>query len=142
MMPRIEKVKNHLKKNKKIYIAGAAGVVAGAVVGAVGIWVYASRNGANIAMVDSMKLTLINWKSPHTSQTVQVVLPQLGHPGNAVQCLENGTVYASQGAAARALDVNPVAVVRHLQGKQESVAGKHLIKITEAGVPVLEMAAA
>jgi len=53
----ISEVKNHIRRNKTVYIAGVTGFTIGAMLGLV----YQSPR--NIAMIDSFKL--INWKSPH-----------------------------------------------------------------------------
>ena len=132
MGKRIDRVKKHFADNKGAYIAGGVGVLIGAAVATV---VVLKQTEGNKAIVDSYNL--IKYKSPHTSQTVQILLPALGNPGNAVQCIETGTVYASQGEAARTLKIDPSIISRHLNGKQEHVGGNHFKKITEAGVPIL-----
>lgn len=129
-MSKVQKIKSHLRENRKVYIAASIGVVVGAV-GALVLYGHGNK-----ATIDSWKL--INWKSPHTSQTLQVVLPQLGHPGNAVQCIENGTIYASQGEAARSLGVPSDYVSKHLRGELPNVAGVVLKKVTERGIPIAE----
>jgi hypothetical protein len=130
-MSKVQKIKTHIKENKKTYIVGGVCFVVGAAAMAI------VKGSQNTAIVDSFNI--LKYKSPHTSQTVLVALPQLGHPGNAVQVVgDPGTIYASQGEAARALGVTPTAVGKHLKGDIPNVAGVVLKKITEKGEPIAE----
>jgi len=128
-MQTIQKVKSHLKNNKKVYLTGGICLVVG------GVIVYVAQGINNVAVVDSFKVQV---NSPTTNNILQITLPSLGHPGNAVQCLDDGTIWASQGEAARALGVNPDVVSKHLHGKVASVGGKTLKKISEKGAPLAE----
>lgn len=123
---RIQKIKTHVQENKKVYIGTGVGILVGSVV-----TLTATRK--TVIIVDSLKL--INWKSPHTSQ---IILPALGDPGNVVQCLETGSIYASQGQAARELGVAPQAVSAHLKGAMPDLKGKHYKRIGKAGHPLAE----
>jgi hypothetical protein len=130
-MSKVQTIKKHVKDHKEAYIAGAVCFI----VGAAGALII--KGSQNTAIVDSFNM--IKYKSPHTSQTLQVVLPQLGHPGNAVQIVgDPGTIFASQGAAARAFGVTPDVVSRHLRGEIPDVVGNVLTKLTERGVPIAE----
>lgn len=123
-----EKAKAHFKKNKNVYIGTGVGIVVG------GMVVFVLKSGVNKATIDSFKL--INWKSPHTSQTIQVTIPRMGNSGNAVQCLENGVIYPSQNAAAKALNLNPSTVSKYLNGMRESADGFTFDKVTESGIQI------
>ncbi len=111
MNARIVKVKNHLKENRVTYFVGAGCTVVGV---AVGVIVF----GNGVQIVDSLKL--INWKSPHTSQTVLI---RQGHPGYIVRCKETGALFPSQNAAAKAMGINQGSLSQHLAGKFPQAGG-------------------
>ena len=132
----IEQIKKHIYENRKVYIVAGVSLLVGIMIGGVTVFVLKKSLG-NKVIIDSFNL--IKYKSPHTSQTImQVVLPYLGHPGNALQCIETGTIYASQGQAAKELGVNPSTIRKVLNGLQEDIRGLHFTKLTEAGVPIAE----
>ena len=111
-----QKVKTHFRENKKVYIATAAGVVAGAV----SVMIFGP---SQIVLVDSLKL--INWKSNHTSQTI-VQLQRRGTLSNFVKDLDTDAIYESQNLAAKALGVSPSCVSQHLRGIRPHLNGHHL----------------
>jgi hypothetical protein len=129
MNQRIEKMKTHLRENKKVYVTGSVCLLVGAATALV-----LTRNG-NKATIDSWKL--INWKSPHTSQTIQVLIPPRGNSGNAIQCDLTGAIYPSQNFAAKELKLNPGNLSSHLNGKKDSVKGMTFTKLTENGEPLV-----
>ncbi len=122
MHDRIEKIQNHFKENKTVYLAGAGGVV----IGAIGVFV---TSGGGVQIVDSMKLTLVNWKSPHTSQTVMI---RRGHPGNIIRCDQTGELFASQARAAKANNISGASLSMHLRGLKENVKGLTFNNLGEA----------
>lgn len=135
-MSRIQKIKDHVVRNKKVYITGGVCFVLGA---AIGGGVVAKQQ--NIAIIDSFKL--INWKSPHTSKTVQINIPRKGNSGNVIRDTATGTIYPSQNEVVKALGVDPSNLSRHLNGKYPDADGKifeklidgasdHVLKTTES----------
>jgi len=131
MNTKVEKIKNHFKENKKLYI----GLGIGAVVGVAGTIIF-KKNDGNQAIVDSFKL--VNWKSPHTSQLIQVAIPRRGNSGNAIQCDQTGTIFPSQNLAAKEMDLNAGNLSQQLNGKIPSVNGFTFTKLTESGDPIAE----
>jgi hypothetical protein len=122
-MSKIENIKNHFKNNKVTYIA--CGVTA-VVVAGVTYYVVGKP-----ALVNVRPVQLLNWKS---QQTVEVFIEALGDPGNIVQDLTTGTIYASQNQAAKALGVFPARITEHLAGKLPNVNGHELVKLGKAAV--------
>ncbi len=120
MNNRIEKIKNHLSENKVTYFVGTGCLVVGT---AVGFFAF----GGGVQIVDSLKVTLINWKSPHTSTTILV--PQGNGYGYKVKDTTTGSLYPSQGCAAKALGVCPSVMSGHLTGKIDDVNGHILERI-------------
>jgi len=128
MNQRIEKIKQHFHNNKKVYITGGVCLV----VGAAGGVLYASKKAEMI--VDAYKLQI---NSPTTNNIItQLILPALGDPGNVVQCIETGTIYASQRQAAKELGLSTSNVSKHLHGQLSHVKGNHLKVIGKAGQPL------
>jgi hypothetical protein len=123
----VEKVKTHVREHKEAYIAGSVGVLAGAA----GVLIFRDSS----ALVSFKETMNLKYKSP-TSIIAQFIIPALGDPGNVVQSVETGTVYASQGQAARELGVDPSVVSRHLKGVLPDVKGAHLKVIGKAGHPL------
>ncbi len=116
-------IRKHFRDNKKVYLAGTAGVVIGAGVAYVGL--------QNKALVGIRPIQVLTWKS---KQTVEVFIEALGDPGNIIQDTTTGVVYASQGQAARELDLTASDVSKHLAGKTNHVKGHIFEKIGKASI--------
>lgn len=128
-MSKIENIKNHVRENKKVYIGTAAGLAVGAAVGVgigVGLSVRQSGPITNVRPIQAFA-----YKS---NQTVEVIVEALGDPGNIVQDMTTGTIYASQNQAAKALGVDKSIISRHLHGSVESINGHILQKLGKAAV--------
>jgi len=124
-----ERTKQHLKDNKEAYIVGGTCLVVGCVAG-----IALANNAEVIQIVDAFKVQI-------ASPTTNIVIAALGDPGNVVQSLTTKEVWASQGAAARALGVAPARIVEHLAGKIPNVSGHELKILGKAGFPVEPIAA-
>lgn len=133
MGQKIEKVKTHLRENKKTYIASSCTAVV-AIVST--LLVMNRRGGLTVGDQDINQLGLVNWK-PIAKNIFDVDvayhIEPLGDPGNVILDETTGGVFASQGATARALDVHPTRVSDHLHGKTDHVAGHKLKIIGKAG---------
>lgn len=122
-----ERAKQHLKDNKKTYIA-CAGT---AVVAAVGTF-FATRK-ATMTVGDQDITQVLSWK-PEAHQHLEVWIEALGDPGNIIQDNDTGTIYASQGQAAKELGVTPSAISQQLSGKAPHVRGHTFTKLGKAMV--------
>lgn len=127
MGERMEKVKSHLKENKKSYIA--CGVTA--VVTAVGTIVVMCRK--KVVVGDQDIVQVLSYK-PHANQHLEVWIEALGDPGNVIQDTTTGTIYPSQGQAARELGLTPSRISNQLNGRTPHVEGHTFAKIGKAGV--------
>lgn len=123
MNQKIEKIKKHFRENKKVYISGSVCLVVGLATGAL-----AFRSNA---LVNAKPIQVLTWKS---KQTIEVFVEALGDPGNIIQDTTTGIIYASQGQVAKALDVDPSTVSRHLSGILPTVKGHTLINLGKAMV--------
>jgi len=128
MNQKIERIKNHLVENKKVYIAAVAGAVMGGIVVLMIIKYRRLPSEINVTRI----------LSPGDENIMKVFINPLGDPGNVVQCVETGTVYASQGQAARELGVSAIEVCKHLKGRYENINGNHLIILGKAGQVLAE----
>ena len=120
-MSKIESIKNHVREHKKAYVVGgtvaAVGVAAG--VGYI-LGVRTTPKNVDTLVAPSNTINGLAWKP---TQTIEVVVEALGDPGNIIQDLTTGTIYASQNQAARELGVNAARISEHLAGKIPHVKG-------------------
>ena len=128
MNQKIERIKNHLVENKKVYIAAVAGAVMGGIVVLMIIKYRRLPSEINVTRI----------LSPGDENIMKVFINPLGDPGNVVQCVETGTVYASQGQAARELGVTATNIGNHLHGKISDIKGLHFIILGKAGQVLAE----
>jgi hypothetical protein len=126
-MERIEKVKNHIREHKEVYLAAAGG----AFVGAVGVLLLRDSP----AMISIKEIMNFKYKSPTTAIS-QIILPALGDPGNVVEEIESHTFFNSQGLYGRLHGIKPSEVSRHLRGELPDLNGKHLRVVGKAGHPI------
>ena len=122
-MSKVNKIKEHFKRNKKEYITGGVCLVVGAA-GAV-------LSLRNTALINTKAVQVLTWKS---NQTIEVHIEALGDPGNIIQDTATGDIWASQNQAAKALGVTASRVSSHLKGKQADVDGHVLTKLGKAHV--------
>ncbi len=132
MNQRIEKSKSHLTENKVTYILCGATVITTA------IMVYIYKGKLDKVLVQNKIAQVLSWKP---TATIEVYIEALGDPGNIVQDLTTGIVYASQGQAAREFGVNPARISDHLHGIIPDVNGHVLIRLAKAATrPLPEVA--
>ncbi len=116
-----------LEKVKIALAAAAAGMVVGIVIT---IIIYNRRGGEYIIMP--------RFWSSGDNNFMRVFINPLGDPGNVVQCVETGTIYASQGQAAKELGVSAARISQHLNGSTPNLFGNHLIILGKAGEVLAE----
>lgn len=121
----MNKFTTHFKNNKKVYITGGVCLVVGAV-GAI----LLTRNPADMN-VDNKIQQILSWKP---EATLEVYIEALGDPGNIVQDTTTGTIYASQGQAAKAIGVKPSDMSKHLNGVRAHLDGHIFEKLGKAQV--------
>ena len=113
---RLDRVKDHVRENKKTYISTSIAVVTTAVVTLIVV------NAKN----ESVKLTIDSWKpvqykSPHVSQNV-VEVPARGHRGNVIYCPELKRFWSSQNEVSKDLKISPTTLSQHLNGGREHIS--------------------
>lgn len=125
-----EEIVRHFKENKKLYVGLGIGLVVG------GITVFLVMTTRS--KVVSKDIIMPRFWSPGDNNIMKVFINPLGDPGNIVQCIETGTVYASQGQAARELGETATNVSNHLHGKLPDLHGLHLVILGKAGKVLAE----
>lgn len=123
-MSKLEKIRTHVSENKKAYIAGGVGVV----IGVAATTIVLKKSNVEV----KPKIQQILSYKPNA--TLEVHIEALGDPGNIIQDMTTGTVYASQGQAARELGVSPSVVSKHLAGSMADAGGHILEKLGKAHV--------
>ena len=127
MGARVTKIKKHFSDHNEAYIAGGVGILIG--------FATAVVLKDRATMISNKELLNVKVNSP-TTNILQLILPALGDPGNVVQCIETGSIYASQGQAAKELGVSATDVSNHLHGKNPHLNGLHLKVLGKAGQPL------
>lgn len=128
-MKNLEEVKKHIANHKRAYII--AGAVVGVAAVGVGGYILGAKTVPKMAETVVSPRQTLNWKPV---QTVEVTIEALGDPGNIIQDVTTGTIYASQNQAAKALGVSNTMVARHLNGLKDSVNGHELVNLGKAHV--------
>jgi hypothetical protein len=119
-----DKVKTHFRENKKVYLA---------IVGT-GVVMYV-LNGRSDAGTMLQRVTVVGKSGDiQQIQTIDVHIEALGDPGNIIQDLDTGIIYASQGQAARELGLSVGEVSKHLNGRNDHVKGHKFAKLGKAHV--------
>ncbi len=117
------KIREHFKKHKKLYTGAAIGAGVGTVVTLV-----LTRNHTFSAG------TINQIMSYKPEASIEVFIEALGDPGNIIQDVATGTVYASQGQAARELGLSASELSKHLNGRNAHVKGHVFTKLGKAPV--------
>lgn len=131
---KIEKIKQHFRDNKKVYIA----IGTTAVVTAAGAVLLVKYNNVKVTQKASQN-ALVNYKPTiHQEQIVQVIIPPRGNSGNAIQCDQTHVIFPSQNFGAKDMGLNPSELSKHLNGLKDSVNGFTFTKLTENGIPLAE----
>lgn len=119
------KIKEHFGKHKTSYVVGGAALVTGVGVGVI----IANRTSAVYSK--NQIVGVVNWKP---KQTIEVFIEALGDPGNIIQDLDTGIIYASQNQAARALGVPPARFSEYFAGKISHIKGHNFEKLGKAHI--------
>lgn len=125
IMNRLNKIKNHLKNNKKVYIAVGATFV----VTAVTTYLLTSRVKVSQSAVNA---AVVNWKPTINQEQTTIVVERRGRPGTVVRHDQSGIIYNSETEAAKALEVAISRISDQINGKTKTVNGNTFTKLVEA----------
>jgi len=126
MNERLEKVKQHFVDHRELYI----GIGVGIAVTVAGVSIFELVDGKNII---SQKAIAI-WKSTITQIATQIYIKAPGNSGNVIQDLTTGTIYPSQNAAAKALDIGQSSISKQLAGTLSKVDGHVFKKLIDGAI--------
>ena len=131
-MSKIESIKNHVREHKKAYVIGGTVAAVGAAAG-VGyiLGVRTAPKNVETLVAPSNTINGLAWKP---TMSIEVHVEALGDPGNIIQDITTGTIYASQGQAAKALGIHPSRIGEQLKGVRDHVAGHKFVKLGKAMV--------
>lgn len=127
-MNKMQKIKQHVKKYQTYYIVG------GAVVSAAGCGYLGYKFGSARFVENEVNSKINQVLSYKPKATIEVHVEALGDPGNIIQDITTGTIYASQNQAAKELGVSSWAVSQHLKGEIPDAGGHELVKLGKAMV--------
>lgn len=120
IMKKIDRIKQHLRDNKKTYIVGGLAFLGGATA------VVATSRSIHVAT----PIQALTYKSTQVNEIYQ--LPQVSNLAKPVIDTTTGTPYLSQKRAANALGISPSMVSQHMAGKTSDVKG-HVLEYIPAG---------
>lgn len=120
---RTQKIKDHFKKHKGVYI----GVGVGVTVGVAGTLLVCSGNSGNQAV---QKVTALK-TGDITQNVVQVQMTRPGPKSFVVQCIETQGTWPSIRQATKDMGLNASDISQHLKGARDTVGGFTFIKLDE-----------
>lgn len=119
---KVERIKQHFKDNKKVYLVGGGALLTGLLAG------LATANRPQVKnVVDSYK---IQYKSPTINEITTILTPR-GNPGKPVRWEETGEVAASINRMAEISGCHPLDISRNVRGLRDNVKGNHFSLIDE-----------
>jgi hypothetical protein len=130
MNQQIEKVKEHIKRNKLEYISGIVGVI----VGSAGAYALSKRTGSIQinGTSASMRTKCLYQQNNNLYQTISMYGNVIGRPGKPVFDMETGKRFETETLAAKYAGVSPVMMSNHLNGKRDHVNGRTFKFVTDA----------
>jgi hypothetical protein len=114
---KLQRIKNHVRKNKKEYIVITASVVASVITAVI---VCSIKGRKNIISVVA-ETAAGNANTIH-NQTINMSVKK-GHPGYPVRCKELNRIWKTQSEAAQELGLNPAELSKHMNFKRDHVNG-------------------
>lgn len=133
-MSKVQKIKTHIKENKKTYIVGGVCLV----VTIAGITACIMRDryavlqtgadGPDVATVRSLSFNFLSKESGNV--TTVISREGKGHPGYITRWLEEMIDYETQGLAATEHDIKPSVMSAHIQGRIPDIDGKHFVRVS------------
>lgn len=130
-IPYIDKVVDHVKKHKTIYISGGVVVIAGITYAIMRSKPRPLWRGVEPTSVVKSANTASQFFTNKSTINMITVLERdgRGHPGWPVQNLETKQVFLSQRQAAEAFNISPGNLSSHLNGKFPNANGLHFERV-------------
>jgi hypothetical protein len=118
---RYQKVKQHLKDNKKIYLAMSGSVVFA------GISCFIVRGIASQRI--DRGISVVADRSVVTNNVSLISSRRQGAPSWVIRCLETGKILSSQLSAAKEMELPASEISKQLNGIMDHVRGYHFERI-------------
>lgn len=125
----LSKIKRHINENRKLYLMGTTCVLTGAAVAALYYHKIIIPGLPKAELINAPTLTTNGDNSPIVS--IIQTLERRGHPGNVIQCVETGEIFASQRRVCEVFDISSSALSKHLNGLKESIKDLHFKRLGE-----------
>lgn len=145
MESRIEKIKNHVKENKEVYISvGVSVLFAGITVlivkrnsdCGIGSVIHGTAKGSpavpgetSVNALEVNRGGLVLGDSYALNNVSFIFRNRQGPPSWVVRCMETNGIFTSQNSAAIAMDIQPSILSRHLNGLLEDANGYHFERV-------------
>lgn len=133
-----EKLKQHFKKHKNLYIGVGIGVVVGVTLAGFTHHIMKEKefravllkgaDAQDAATTDSFSLFNNAVFGDNANVVSTIHTGSKGHPGFITECLETGDKFETQGAASRYFNIPPNVMSMHLNGKIDDANGLHFVR--------------
>lgn len=134
-LSKIDKLKKHVKENKKFYIGTATGFVVGAISATAFILLrYGSTETEDkaLASIDVKTLAVLSKVNNNTFQTISQYGNIIGRPGKPVFNTITGKRFESETLAAESVGSTVSMMSRHLNEHKDHVNGQTFRFVTDA----------
>lgn len=127
---KFEKVKRHVKENKKVYAAAIGGVVVGgSVVGGIVMIKFGQPDIIQTFANSSDNVAPIVSRSKNVKIVIDYI-NERNYVANPTRCVETNEEWPSQVEAAIAKNIAPWLMSKHLNGKLPHAAGLHFERVS------------
>jgi len=133
--PQLERLKMHVRKHKREYIAGIGGAALATITcvimkDRIETLLLSRVYGLKTAEISATNRSFFSFNS---QQSNIVIRQEIGRPPYLIHDLTTDLYYGSQRMAAKALDVSETTMSRHLNGLRDHVSG-HVLERVEVEV--------
>jgi hypothetical protein len=129
MNDKIQSVKDHISRNKTVYISTGISVAIAGITCAIMRGRYTGVLRV-LDQSDTINVRPLSFLSKQSNHIVNVIEREgRGHPGYLVKCLETGITYLSQTQAASDMGLSKSMLSSHLNGAVNDVNGFHFERV-------------
>jgi hypothetical protein len=126
--PQIEKVKKHVQKHKKEYIAAIGGAAVATITCAIVRDIVSQPIGHGASVTAKRGISVLG-KKVVMHNVSYIYANRQGPPSWVVRCIETGEIFSSQNSAALTMELAPQEISKHLCGLMDHVRGYHFERI-------------
>lgn len=133
-MSKVQKIKQHIKDNKKVYVNGISIVVIAGLTTLImrdrHAVLQTGADGLDVTTVRSFNFNFLARQLESGNVTTVISRDGRGHPGYITRWLEEMIDYETQGLAASEHGVPASVMSAHIQGKIPDVNGNHFVRVS------------